>query len=106
MKDLVHLQEDQRLLKEVMRQLSKDFGACPDVLPETSSFGLKQFLVELEQQLQQFSSEQSEAFFQLLYRIDLPETKVFDWLQKGQLAEAILKRELQKVILRRRFSPK
>lgn len=96
------------ILKEVVEQTNKDFNeqsmqnvAEGSVLPDVTS-SLKFYLLDM--------NKRSEDLQQLLYRIDVPEKEVQKVLGIrdldalcGELAELILKRELQKVLIRRHF---
>lgn len=107
--DFPSLPKDQKLLSEVLAQLEKDLGeSYSDLEPE--QFQDINHLVEIVADiLWEVHSKSQQTLFNLFYRIDLPESKIqnvltsdgFDW---NALAELILKRELQKVVLRRHFS--
>jgi hypothetical protein len=96
------------ILKEVVEQTNKDFNeqslknvAEGTILSDVRA-SLKLYLLDI--------NKRSEDLQQLLYRIDVPEKEVekviairdLDTLC-GELAELILKRELQKVLIRRHF---
>jgi hypothetical protein len=105
----IHLKNiEPNILKEVVEQTNKDFNeqslqkvAEGSVLSDVKS-SLKLYLLDM--------NKRSEDLQQLLYRIDVPEKEVekviairdLDTLC-GELAELILKRELQKVLIRRHF---
>ncbi|MBL7933634.1 MAG: hypothetical protein JNL60_17155 [Bacteroidia bacterium] len=105
------------LLKEQLfdlfkSQLKKDFegaglnGDFADALPADFTLLCK----ELEQQLVSLSKKSSSALSSLLYRIDINERQLNSYQLKQRqesfekvLAEVIVKRILQKVILRKKF---
>lgn len=101
--------QDQKLLKEVIAQLEKDLSESHPDLHSLQFTSVDDLLETVADVLWELHSRSQQNVFNLLYRIDLPESKVqetvssdgFDW---NLLAELILKRELQKVILRRHFS--
>lgn len=107
--DFPSLPQDQKLLSEVIAQLEKDLGESYSDL-EPGRFQDINYLVEtVADILWEIHSKSQQNLFNLFYRIDLPEAKIqnvltsdgFDW---NALAELILKRELQKVVIRRHFS--
>jgi len=105
----IHLKNiEPNILKEVVEQTNKDFNeqslqkvAEGSVLSDVKS-SLKLYLLDM--------NKRSEDLQQLLYRIDVPEKEVENVIAIrdldtlcGELAELILKRELQKVLIRRHF---
>jgi hypothetical protein len=100
------------LLKEVVAQLNKDFqlngfevdftGNEQDAYRELSD----QLIPLIDQMLE----HQTERFWSLVYAIDLNETKVREALfgddvnALARLTDLILKRELQKVVIRNHFA--
>lgn len=100
------------LLKEVVAQLNKDFqlngfevnftGNEQDAYRELSD--------QLRPIIDQMLEFQTERFWSLVYAIDLNETKVREVLfgddvnALGRLTDLILKRELQKVVIRNHYA--
>ncbi|MFT5278492.1 MAG: hypothetical protein ACI9P8_000117 [Bacteroidia bacterium] len=103
------LVQDSELLSEVITQLEKDLGESHPDLVSLEYSNVEDLIETVADLLWELHSRSQENLFNLLYRIDLPETKVqetinsevFEW---HGLAELILKRELQKVVLRKHFS--
>ncbi len=101
--------QDQKLLAEVIAQLEKDLSESHPDLVQLNFANVEQLIETVADLLWELHSRSQQNLFNLLYRIDLPESKVqetvssdgFNW---NALAELILKRELQKVVLRKRFS--
>lgn len=106
---LSHLLTDTKLLSEVIAQLEKDLGESHSDLESLQYSNVEDLIETVADILWELHSRSQENLFNLLYRIDLPETRVqetvnsegFEW---NVLAELILKRELQKVVLRRHYS--
>lgn len=106
---LTHVIRDTRLLSEVIAQLEKDLNESHSDLVQLKYTSVDQLIETVADLLWELHSRSQQNLFNLLYRIDLPESKVqetlssdgFEW---NALAELVLKRELQKVILRRHFS--
>ena len=103
------LPQDQKLLAEVVAQLEKDLGESHSDLEPEQFQNVAYLLETVVDILWEMHDRSQENLFNLFYRIDLPETKIQDVLTSGEfdwnaLAELILKRELQKVVLRRHFS--
>ena len=107
--ELTKVIQDQKLLSEVLSQIEKDLGESHANLTQLEYTDITDLIETLADILWEIHSRSKQGIFNLLYRIDLPESKVqetvssegFDW---NLLAQLILKRELQKVILRRHFS--
>ena len=101
--------DNSQLLSETLQQLKKDLGVnWPDGY-ELYGMNLSDLIDLVADVLYEVNRKSQQNLFNLFYRIDLPEIKVqetlssdgFEW---SRLAELILKRELQKVVLRRHFS--
>jgi hypothetical protein len=98
-------------LRETVEQLEKYFLMCGinfDIArPESDYKGLFTSAYNLVNTLNQ---KTPKRLINLLYKIDLPEEKVRDEMQKTELSftemlsELIVKQEIYKVILRKRFS--
>ena len=101
--------QDTKLLSEVIAQLEKDLSESNPDLISLNFENVDQLIEAVADLLWELHSRSQQSLFNLLYRIDLPENKVeetvnsegFDW---SLLAELILKRELQKVVIRRHYS--
>lgn len=92
-------------------QLSKDFNdASFDEELEFISLEKSELLLSLVKSfLCKVSESNSERFFQLMYRIDLPEVALpqqvlVDEIDFENLGNLVLKRELLKIILREQYS--
>ncbi len=112
------LELNQQLMKEDLftlfkTQLQKDFevsGIPTDFIKELpSNFGLLR--TELIVQLKPVLKNTYSSLSNLLYRVDISESQVKKYEQTNpelnfeeQIAELIIKRILQKVILKKRFS--
>ena len=103
--------EENSFLNETVEQLEKDFlmvGVNFDVpkpvLNYSSLFNFTLHLVDV------LNEKDSQKILNLLYRIDLSEEIVKDEMQQTELSftkmisEMIVKRELYKVIIRKKFS--
>jgi hypothetical protein len=98
-------------LRETVEQLEKDFLMCGinfDIAKPVSDYnGLFTATYNLVNTL---NEKNPKRLINLLYKIDLPEQKVRDEMQKTELSftemlsELIVKQEIYKVILRKRFS--
>lgn len=113
-RDLVVLAEDESLFVEVVKQIRKDFDLAGVPLTfEQESPAPVELLKAIEEHVLILSQFNAQALANLFYRIDVPEN---DWIQAmeesvGQhrntgLILLIIKRELQKVVERRRFNSK
>ena len=103
--------EENSFLNETVEQLEKDFlmvGVNFDVpKPVLSYSSLFNFTIHLVDALQE---KDSQKILNLLYRIDLSEEIVKNEMQQTELSftkmlsEMIIKRELYKVIIRKKIS--
>ena len=103
--------EENSFLNETVEQLEKDFlmvGVNFDVpKPVLSYSSLFNFTLHLVDDL---NEKDSQKILNLLYRIDLSEEIVKDEMQQTDLSftkmisEMIVKREIYKVIIRKKFS--
>ena len=102
--------EENSFLNETVEQLEKDFlmvGVNFDVpKPVLSYSSLFNFMLHL---IDALNEKDSQKILNLLYRIDLSEEIVKDEMQQTELSftkmisEMIVKRELYKVIIRKKF---
>ena len=102
----------ENLFELFKRQLKKDFDSCSlntdfiDSLPVQFELLKLSIITELKQ-----ISKNNSLLSNLLYRIDISEIQIKNYHQKNNslsfeevLAELIIKRILQKVILKKKFS--
>lgn len=104
------------LLKEVVAQINKDFRlqGFEVEFSGTGETAYQELSEQLKPVIEYMLENQTEKFWNLIYGIDLSETKVrhilfgmdedIDALQ--ELTDLILKRELQKVVIRLHYSGK
>lgn len=98
------------LLRETLNQVSRDLNLEPFAIPEGELGDLQR--QEIWQAVYQAVSEllqgSSSALQQTFYRVDLAESQFREALRHSdpaaRLSEFVLKRCLQKAVLRRRFS--
>jgi septation ring formation regulator EzrA len=114
--DFERYQRNVSLLQDVVAQINKDFRLSGfDV--EFSGEGdaaYQELSSQLVPVIEYMLENQTEKFWNLIYGIDLSETKVKEILfgkeetpnAIGQLTDLILKRELQKVVIRHFYSGK
>jgi septation ring formation regulator EzrA len=114
--DFERYQRNVSLLKDVVAQINKDFRLSGfDV--EFSGEGdtaYQELSSQLVPVIEYMLENQTEKFWNLIYGIDLSETKVKEVLfgkeetpnAIGQLTDLILKRQLQKVVIRHFYSGK
>jgi septation ring formation regulator EzrA len=104
------------LLQEVVAQINKDFrlhGFDVNFSGEGET-AYRELSDQLAPVIEYMLENQTETFWNLVYSIDLNETKVKQILfgkegvdnAIGQLTDLILKRELQKVVIRHFYSGK
>lgn len=96
---------------KTQQQIAKDFGTAGiDFSSDFQSIPLAvdQLIDDVSISLRELESSNSNAFSQLLYQIDIPESILPDLTQSddyySSLAEVVLKREAYKVFLRSKFS--
>jgi hypothetical protein len=106
----VYLRQD-HYFNKLKDQLSKDFGA------EDFDMALDNLNIEdaiklnaiVAQYLTYLETQNTETFFQILYRIDIPELDfkaqiLHNGLDILALSELVIKRELIKILLREKYS--
>lgn len=101
--------DNSQLLSETLQQLRKDLGENWPEDHEPEGMALSGLIDLVADVLYEVNRKSQQNLFNLFYRIDLPETKVQEMLTSdgfywSGLAELILKRELQKVVLRKHFA--
>lgn len=112
--DILRYERSIDLLQEVVAQLNKDFqlNGFEVTFSGKGETAYQELTVELVPLIEYLLEKQPERFWNLLYCIDLNESKVkkalfgtdSDSIQ--QLTDLILKRELQKVVIRRHYAGK
>jgi|SRR5690606_20316664 len=98
------------LVSKTIEQVNKDFGDVElqlESVPVSENY-FYDLVTDLSYTIDALLEKNPEKLFSLLYRIDLPEGLAHQMLASDNphynLSEIILKRELQKVVLRQRFS--
>jgi hypothetical protein len=91
--------------QEVVQMLQNDWELqLPELVSE------QEILEQLEKRVIQLADRDPEAFFQLMYRLDVPEQKLRAGLLEQdapmQIAKLIYKRQLQKIEARKMFRSK
>ncbi|MCF8460753.1 MAG: hypothetical protein K9G46_08520 [Flavobacteriales bacterium] len=102
------------LLQEVVAQINKDFRlhGFDVAFSGSGETAYRELSDQLAPVIEYMLENQTETFWNLIYSIDLNETKVKQILfgkeevdnAIGQLTDLILKRELQKVVIRHFYS--
>ena len=112
LRDLSVYYLNERFMTETIAQLIKDLNSSGLVLG-TKSEEADAIRSSLEDLVGQLLEQNIEKLFALLYRIDLPESEIATYLhpdQKGDptgsIAQAILDRELKKVVIRNYLATK
>jgi hypothetical protein len=103
--------EGSELASEVTSQLEKDFSFFQLDLPFSASSELDYaaLLVSLTEVIEVLMERDIGKLFSLLYRIDIDEQRIrntndgHEFASPKTIAEIIIKRELQKVVLRKHF---
>lgn len=97
---------------KLKNQLSKDFGAEDfDIsLNELEFKDAKRLSSIVYKYLTYLETKDTETFFQILYRIDIPDTDfnaqvLYNGLDINALSDLVIKRELIKILLREQYSP-
>ena len=114
--DFERYQRNVSLLQDVVAQINKDFRLSGfDVgFSGEGDAAYQELSSQLVPVIEYMLENQTEKFWNLIYGIDLSETKVKEILfgkeetpnAIGQLTDLILKRELQKVVIRHFYSGK
>lgn len=102
------LSQDPTLLPDTLAQLAKDMrsnGLDPSWSVDTP---IEWVLPSLESDIRSFYQSEPGRFSSLLYTVDVPEARISEAYTTNRpyraIAELLLMRCLQKVVLRRRFS--
>ena len=88
--------------KDLVQSLRAEWGLqLPELVSE------EEILQQLERKVIELADRNPESFFQLMYRLDIPEQKVklvlFEPDAAAQIAGLIYKRQLQKIEVRKMF---
>ncbi|MDX1445320.1 hypothetical protein [Lishizhenia sp.] len=108
--ELKHQFSNIQYFEQLRAQVEKDFALVGLQVDFSKCSDLEKLEKHLLEDLRYFSINQAQALVQLFYSIDLNENRLEQMLQDGQdnyyrqLAQAILQREAQKVILRIHYS--
>lgn len=101
---------DKDLLEDTLNQIEKDFGQIELQLRdvELGDDYFYRLCKDLSYTVDALLDKAPDRLFSLMYRIDLPENRISKLLGSNEpamaIAEMILKRELQKVVIRRKYS--
>lgn len=114
--DLNRYQRSVALLQEVVAQINKDFrlNGFEVAFTGQGETAYRELSDQLMPVIEYMLEHQAETFWNLIYSIDLNENKVKQLLfgedevtdAIGQLTDLILKRELQKVVIRHYYAGK
>lgn len=105
---------DAEILNKTAEQIQKDFAFfdLPIVFKQNSTSAYTLMYKEVLPQIKKLLEANSQKIFSLLYRIDISEAQLKTELQKNKeqtteetITNLIVKRCLQKVVLRKLFSP-
>ena len=107
-------QRNLKLLQEVVAQINKDFQLNGPVVGFSGrdEKAYTELTGQIRPIVEHLLEKQPDRFWNLLYSIDLNENQVKEALSDsgpdgiGQLTDLILKRELQKVVIRYHYSGK
>lgn len=103
---------DRELVEKTLQQVEKDFSLQGiDLCLNRHPKSYDELMAELADKLHEVETTGDEQLPALLYRIDLPEKEIFRAMEDSTgvnfyhfLADKILRRCFQKVILRRKYS--
>lgn len=111
--DVLHSLEKPDLFEKFKIQLNRDFELCGflEYAPQIKSNDLNHIYDEVLKSIFQLEKKDSGGLMNLLYRIDLTELQIKQAIKKEPekamqhiMAELIIKRILQKVILKQMYS--
>lgn len=111
--DVLHSLEKPDLFEKFKIQLNRDFELCGflEYAPQIQSNDLNHIYEEVLKSITQLERKDSGGLMNLLYRIDLTELQIKQAIKKEPekamqhiMAELIIKRILQKVILKQMYS--
>lgn len=107
--DLLHRSKGENLYLKLLQQLEKDFILANTMLKLDYDISPEELFVLLKEKLYVLLMERFDDYLNLLYIIDVPEKvlKEIDAMDAVEVAEKVsflvLKREYQKVELKRRY---
>jgi aspartate/glutamate racemase len=95
----------EEIIEETAAALQSDWGLqLPDIVSEET------ILRQLAHRVEVLIDRGGETFFQLMYRLDIPEKKLKEVMHEADVAERVARliynRQLQKIITRRELSRK
>ena len=100
--ELEHYRNDKKLLAEVVTQLEKDIMLCGGEWKFAMvDYNVELLIAETKRFFESVSARDKTLLMNLLYRIDVPQHMLE--LPVAELTEMILKRELMKVLYRKKF---
>ena len=108
------LNQEQKLVAATIAQIKKDFlnNGLELALEADSAIQYNSLVAELAESIEWLFENDRHRLMQLLYRIDLPEFRLAEILSSTEetavckaLADLIVRREAQKVIIRNFYSP-
>lgn len=113
MTDLTPYLNQTEILEATARQVEKDFGMSGMEIGYSGS-GFRvydELFTRILPFIEKLLTQNANGFYALMYRIDISEVQIRNALSKDRtrpaaevLADLILKRELLKVVMRRKFS--
>lgn len=101
------------ILNETVQQIEKDFGMSGMEIKFSGTVdnAYEELFSQIHPHIEKLLKASSEKFYNLMYRIDISETKIKKEVAKAKdksfsavITDLILNRELQKVIIRKNFS--
>lgn len=112
-KSLEIINQNNWLIQEILDQLEKDFG-YPEIFDTPDYFkNLEDIFKSISVEVARMMKANPDAFYALLYKIDLNENKLKREMESGKYttleevsSELVLERVIQKVITRNVFSKK
>ena len=109
--ELLRKAQDENLYDKVMSQLKKDFGLANITIEISSTLDSEELRSLLHEKIYYLILEKFDAYLQLLYVIDIPESEfknihLTDAVDVAdQMTFLVLKRELQKVWFKNKYKP-
>ena len=111
-KELLDLNEDEQLLTEVLAQVYKDFSLAGESFGEPDEFNsLEEIYTAFKSRVSLLLVNNVQQLANVLYRIDVDQNQLVSAMnektkkeQEDALSALVLKRELQKIVERRRNS--
>ena len=100
------------LLNETVKQIAKDFSwsGLEIQFSGNGDNAYRELFVQIHPQIEKLLKEYSGKFYELMYRIDISETQIRKAVSSAKdrsfsevVTDIILKRELQKVVMRKSY---